>query len=97
MLLVVNGSGTAASSRIKDILMAGKTGTAQNPHGKDHAWFIGFAPYNNPQIAVVVLVENVGFGASWAAPIAKNIVETYLNSNNDNNVAKSDNSIAMNK
>ncbi len=95
MFLVVNGSGTAANSRIKNVLMAGKTGTAQNPHGKDHAWFIGFAPYKNPQIVVVVLVENVGFGASWAAPIAKTIVETYLNG--DKNEIIRSNSVALNQ
>jgi len=78
MFLVVNGSGTAAGIKSNDIQIAGKTGTAQNPHGKDHAWFIGFAPYDNPKIAVAVLVENVGFGATWAAPIAKKMIEAYL-------------------
>ncbi|HUX61791.1 MAG TPA: penicillin-binding protein 2 [Ignavibacteriaceae bacterium] len=78
MYLVVNGSGTAAGIKSKTIEIAGKTGTAQNPHGKDHAWFICFAPYNNPKIAVAVLVENVGFGATYAAPIAKKMVEAYL-------------------
>ncbi len=81
MFLVVNGAGTGTSVRLPDIKVAGKTGTAQNPHGKDHAWFIGFAPYENPQIAVCVLVENVGFGATYAAPIAKKIIETYLRKN----------------
>lgn len=96
MFLVVNGSGTAAGVRIKDIQMAGKTGTAQNPHGKDHAWFIGFAPFNDPKIAVVVFVENVGFGATWAAPIAKDIVEAYLH--NDNKIEmKTDNKVVMNE
>ncbi len=97
MFLVVNGKGTAAGSRIKDIQMAGKTGTAQNPHGKDHAWFIGFAPYKDPQIAICVLVENVGFGASWAAPIAKDIIEAYLKNDNNKKVIKSDNKVAMNQ
>ena len=97
MFLVVNGNGTAAGSRIKDILMAGKTGTAQNPHGKDHAWFIGFAPYKNPQIAVCVLVENVGFGATWAAPIARDIIKTYLESDNNKKALKADNKVAMNQ
>ena len=78
MFLVVNGSGTAAGIKDKDIQIAGKTGTAQNPHGKDHAWFIGFAPFDNPKIAVAVLVENVGFGATYAAPIAKKMIEAYL-------------------
>ncbi|MGE5403094.1 MAG: penicillin-binding protein 2 [Ignavibacteriales bacterium] len=79
MFLVVNGAGTATSVRIPGINVAGKTGTAQNPHGKDHAWFMGFAPYEDPKIAVAVLVENAGFGATWAAPIAKSVIQTYLN------------------
>lgn len=78
MFLVVNGSGTAAGIRSKDIQIAGKTGTAQNPHGKNHALFIGFAPFDNPKIAVAVFVENVGFGATYAAPIAKKMIEAYL-------------------
>ena len=80
MFLVVNGHGTATHIRLPDIEIAGKTGTAQNPHGEDHAWFVGFAPYENPQIAVAVLVENVGFGGTHAAPIAKKVIQTYLNS-----------------
>ena len=96
MFLVVNGNGTAASSRIKDIQMAGKTGTAQNPHGKDNAWFIGFAPYNNPRIAIAVFVENVGFGAEWAAPIAKDIVEEYLKGDNENKI-KTESKIVLNQ
>ncbi len=78
MFRVVNGAGTGTSIRISDIQIAGKTGTAQNPHGKDHAIFVAFAPYENPKIAVAVLVENAGFGATWAAPIAKKIIETYV-------------------
>ena len=58
--------------------MCGKTGTVQNPHGKDHAIFIGFAPKDNPKIAVAVVVENAGFGATWAAPIASLMMEQYL-------------------
>jgi penicillin-binding protein 2 len=80
MFLVVNGHGTATHIRLPDINIAGKTGTAQNPHGKDHAWFVGFAPYENPKIAVAVLVENVGFGGTHAAPIAQKVIQTYLNS-----------------
>ena len=63
-----------------DIEIAGKTGTAQNPHGKDHAWFVGFAPYDNPKIALAILVENVGFGGTHAAPIAQRVIKTYLDS-----------------
>ncbi|NWG27708.1 MAG: penicillin-binding protein 2 [Ignavibacteriaceae bacterium] len=80
MFLVVNGHGTATHIRLPDISICGKTGTAQNPHGKDHAWFIGFAPYENPKIAIAVLVENVGFGGTHAAPIAKKVIQAYMNS-----------------
>ena len=58
--------------------MCGKTGTVQNPHGKDHAIFIGFAPMDAPKIAVAVVVENAGFGATWAAPVASLMMEQYL-------------------
>jgi penicillin-binding protein 2 len=78
MYLVVNGAGTATRIRMKEITVAGKTGTAQNPHGKDHAFFIGFAPYENPQIALAIVVENAGFGATWAAPIAQKMIQAYL-------------------
>jgi penicillin-binding protein 2 len=80
MFLVVNGHGTATHIRLPDISICGKTGTAQNPHGKDHAWFVGFAPYENPKIAIAVLVENVGFGGTHAAPIAKKVIQAYMNS-----------------
>jgi penicillin-binding protein 2 len=79
MFLVVNGKGTATHIRSEDFEICGKTGTAQNPHGEDHALFVGFAPYENPQIAFAIVVENVGFGGTHAAPIAKKIVEVYLN------------------
>jgi penicillin-binding protein 2 len=71
-------SGTAAKSRIKHIPYCGKTGTAQNPHGEDHSVFVGFAPKDNPKIAISVIVENAGFGAQWAAPIASLMIEKYL-------------------
>jgi penicillin-binding protein 2 len=71
-------AGTAAASKIKDISMCGKTGTAQNPHGKDHSVFVAFAPRENPKIAIAVVVENAGFGGTWAAPIASLIIEKYL-------------------
>lgn len=70
--------GTGASARVPGINVAGKTGTAQNPHGKDHAWFVGFAPYENPKIAICVLVENVGYGGVFAAPIAGLCIEQFL-------------------
>ncbi len=61
-----------------DIAICGKTGTAQNPHGKDHSVFIAFAPKENPKIAIAVYVENSGFGGTWAAPIASLMIEKYL-------------------
>jgi penicillin-binding protein 2 len=70
--------GTALTARVPGIEVAGKTGTAQNPHGKDHAWFIGFAPFDHPRIAICVLVENAGFGGVAAAPIASMCIEKYL-------------------
>lgn len=70
--------GTAMLARVRGIDLCGKTGTAQNPHGKDHAWFIGFAPRENPKIAICVLVENAGFGGVVSAPIAGMCVEQYL-------------------
>ncbi len=76
--LVVNGAGTAGMVRIDGIHVAGKTGTAQNPHGKDHSWFVGYAPYEEPKIAIAVIVENAGFGGTVAAPIAKQLIELYL-------------------
>ena len=71
-------SGTAAASKISGIEMCGKTGTAQNPHGKDHSMFVCFAPRDNPKIAVAIAVENGGWGAQWAAPIGSLMVEKYL-------------------
>lgn len=79
MLRVVHSpGGTGALARIPGILSAGKTGTAENPHGKDHAWYVGFAPYNNPKIAVAVMLENSGFGGAKAAPMAGLVMEKYL-------------------
>ncbi len=78
MYRVVNGNGTGRSVRTSSVDIAGKTGTAQNPHGKDHSWFIAYAPYDNPKIAICVMVENAGFGATVAAPIAQRIILRYL-------------------
>ncbi|RYZ15655.1 MAG: penicillin-binding protein 2, partial [Sphingobacteriales bacterium] len=70
--------GTAIESRIPGILMAGKTGTVQNSRGKNHSVFIGFAPRDNPKIAIAVIVENAGYGGQYAAPIASYLTELYL-------------------
>lgn len=78
MYKVVNGAGTATNIRDPQLQIAGKTGTAQNPHGKDHAVFVGFAPYDNPKIAIAVIVENAGFGSVAAAPIARDVIKAYL-------------------
>jgi penicillin-binding protein 2 len=71
--------GTAAGARVPGIAILGKTGTAQNPHGKDHSLFVAFAPRENPRIAIGLMVENGGWGASWAAPIGTLMIEKYLN------------------
>ena len=70
--------GTCRRANLKDIAVAGKTGTAQNPHGKDHSAFIGFAPYDDPKIAICVYVENAGFGATYGVPIGSLMMEKYL-------------------
>jgi penicillin-binding protein 2 len=72
------GGGTARRFKIKEFQAAGKTGTAENPHGKDHSLFMAFAPYDNPKIAIAVVVENSGFGSTWAAPIASLMMELYI-------------------
>ncbi len=83
MYLAVNAppgsGGTATRVAVKGLDICGKTGTAQNPHGKDHSVFICFAPRDNPKIAVAAYIENAGFGATWAAPIASLLVEMYIN------------------
>lgn len=82
MYMAVNSrpgeGGTATRAKVDGLDICGKTGTAQNPHGKDNAVFICFAPKENPRIAVAVYIENAGFGGTWAAPIASLIVEKYL-------------------
>ncbi|NLE33828.1 MAG: penicillin-binding protein 2 [Bacteroidales bacterium] len=76
----VNGGegSTARGARLDSIIICGKTGTAQNPHGRDHSIFVAFAPKENPQIAIAVYVENAGFGSTFAAPIASLMIEKYL-------------------
>lgn len=80
MEAAVNGGGgaTATVAALKDITVCGKTGTAQNPHGKDHSVFVAFAPKEDPKIAIAVFVENAGFGATYAAPVASLMIEKYL-------------------
>jgi penicillin-binding protein 2 len=72
-------SGSSMSAAIKDIIVCGKTGTAQNSQGKkNHSVFIAFAPKDDPKIAIAVLVENAGFGATYASPIAGLMMEKYI-------------------
>ena len=82
MYMAVNGGGsaggTAFAARIPGLDVCGKTGTAQNPHGKDNSVFICFAPKDDPKIAVAAYVENAGFGATWALPVASLMLEKYL-------------------
>ena len=77
MRMAVTG-GTCRRAALRDIEVAGKTGTAQNPHGKDHSAFMGFAPYTEPKIAVAAYVENAGFGATFGVPIGSLVMEKYL-------------------
>lgn len=70
--------GTCRQAQFGDIEVCGKTGTAQNPHGRDHSAFMGFAPMNNPKIAICVYVENAGFGATFGVPIGGLMMEKYL-------------------
>jgi penicillin-binding protein 2 len=90
---VVNGGGTAAAIRIADFEIAGKTGTAQVAAlgkdvgaKKDHAWFVSYAPAYKPEIAVLALIENVGFGGSHAAPAVRGVYDAYLTKRNPQSV-----------
>lgn len=78
MRMAVTG-GTCRRAAFPGVDVAGKTGTAQNPHGADHSAFMGFAPYNDPKIAVCAYVENAGFGATYGVPIGSLVMEKYLN------------------
>lgn len=78
MMVEVVKSGTGTRARIRNIAVAGKTGTAEIGEGKSHAWFVGFAPADKPRIAIAVLVENGGSGGSTAAPIAGRVLKKAL-------------------
>ena len=77
---VTKEGGTASSLDSLPVSVAGKTGTAENPHGRDHGWFIAYAPSEKPKYVVVCIVEQGSFGSVSAAPIVKNILE-YLFAN----------------
>jgi peptidoglycan glycosyltransferase len=76
--VVERGTGTVAS--LPNVVVAGKTGTATNPHGAAHSWFVCFAPADDPRVVVAIVVENVGYGATFAGPIARDVLETALQS-----------------
>ncbi len=76
--VVYDQHGTGALSRVEGVRVAGKTGTAQNPHGEDHALYICYAPADAPEIALAVLAENAGHGGSEAAPIAQKVLQAYF-------------------
>ena len=74
--VVAHGTGTAAA--LPNVAVAGKTGTATNPAGRSHAWFVAFAPADHPVVALAIVVENVGYGGKYAAPIARNVLRVAL-------------------
>ena len=78
MMIAVVRRGTGTAGALPNVIVAGKTGTATNPHGKSHAWFVAFAPAAAPRVAVAVVVENVGYGGTFAAPIAKRVLRVAL-------------------
>jgi peptidoglycan glycosyltransferase len=78
MMIAVVRRGTGTAGALPNVIVAGKTGTATNPHGKSHAWFVAFAPAGAPRVAVAIVVENVGYGGTFAAPIAKRVLRVAL-------------------
>jgi penicillin-binding protein A len=80
MMVAVVQRGTGTPVQLPHVTVAGKTGTATNPLGRSHAWFVAFAPAENPRVAVSIVVENVGYGATYAAPIAREVLRTALES-----------------
>ena len=78
MGVVEASNGTGKLARIEGMEVAGKTGTAQNPHGEDHSCFIAYAPADDPTIAVAVIAENAGGGGAIAAPMAGKVMKAYF-------------------
>jgi cell division protein FtsI/penicillin-binding protein 2 len=78
MMVAVVQRGTGTPAQLSGVTVAGKTGTATNPLGAPHSWFVCFAPAENPRIAVAIVVENAGYGAAVAAPIARNVLRVAL-------------------
>lgn len=83
MMVAVVQRGTGTVARLPNVTVAGKTGTATNPHGAAHSWFVCFAPAENPRVVVAVVVENAGYGADVAAPIARNVLRVALDAVKD--------------
>lgn len=79
--------GTGRAARLKTVSVAGKTGTAQNPHGDDHAWFMCFAPAEAPEVALAIIVENAGHGGTEAGPIAHAFLASYFHEDEGDSVA----------
>lgn len=80
MMVAVVERGTGTPAQLPHVSVAGKTGTATNPLGRSHAWFVAFAPADHPRVAVSIVVENVGYGATYAAPIARDVIRAALDS-----------------
>jgi peptidoglycan glycosyltransferase len=78
MMVAVVARGTGTAARLPGVTVAGKTGTATNPHGRSHAWFVAFAPAEAPRVALSVVIENVGYGGTYAAPIAREVLRVAL-------------------
>lgn len=76
--MVEGEHGTARSLKNETYSIGGKTGTAENPHGDDHSWFVGVAPLQVPEIVVCAIVENAGHGSEVAAPVVGKIIERYM-------------------
>jgi cell division protein FtsI/penicillin-binding protein 2 len=76
--VISDDRGTGKKARIAGVRVAGKTGTSENPHGDNHAWFTAYAPADNPKVAVIVLVENGGEGGIVSAPIAQRLMQASL-------------------
>ncbi len=91
-MVVAGDKGTAKAIRNKNYDISGKTGTAQNPHGENHSWFVGYAPSEAPEIVVTALVENAGHGSEVAAPLAAKVINYYLTRNDSTLVSVGDRS-----
>ena len=78
LMIAVVQHGTGTSAALPGVTVAGKTGTATNPHGPPHSWFVAFAPAQAPRIVVAVIVENAGYGAAVAAPIVREVLRVAL-------------------